>query len=80
MTMTDAYVHVVVQPGAVSQAANEIEDIDEVTAVHLVTGDYDLITQLELEDPNDLPGVVSERIHNVVGVVDTITNVAFKPR
>lgn len=77
--MTDAYVNITVDPGAVSAAADAIGDIDAVDAVHVVTGDYDLIAQLSLDDPDDLPHVVADEVHAVTGVVDTVTNVAFEP-
>ena len=77
--MTDAYVNVLVDPGVVSDVANEIDEIDAVSDVHIVTGEYNLIAQLELEDRDDLPKVVAEQIHSVSGVVDTVTNVAFDP-
>ena len=77
--MTDAYVHILADPGAVTAAANEIGDLDAVSAVHLVTGEYDVIAQLELDDRDDLPAVVADEIHGVSGVIDTVTNVAFEP-
>jgi DNA-binding Lrp family transcriptional regulator len=77
--MTDAYVNVLADPGAVSQVAEEIHNIDEVSDLHVVTGDYDIIAQLDLDDPNDLPGVVAEDIHDVTGVIETTTNVAYEP-
>lgn len=77
--MTDAYVNILVDAGAVSAAANEIADIDAVSTVHVVTGEYDVIAQLELDDPDDLPAIVADEIHSVTGVVDTVTNVAFGP-
>lgn len=78
-TMTDAYVNVDVESGAVSSAAREISDVEAVNAVHVVTGDYDVIVQLELANHEDLPHVVADEIHGVTGVVDTVTNVAFEP-
>ncbi|MFC4439113.1 MULTISPECIES: Lrp/AsnC ligand binding domain-containing protein [Natrialbaceae] len=77
--MTDAYVNILVDAGAVTAAADEITDLDAVSTVHVVTGEYDIIAQLELDDPDDLPGIVADEIHSVSGVVDTITNVAFEP-
>lgn len=77
--MTDAYVNVIVDAGAVSNAAAEIQALDAVTAVHVVTGEYDIIAQLDLDDPDDLPNVVADDIHSVTGVIDTVTNVAFEP-
>ncbi|MFC4544013.1 Lrp/AsnC ligand binding domain-containing protein [Halosolutus amylolyticus] len=77
--MTDAYVNILVDPGAVTDAANEIGDLDAVSTVHVVTGEYDVIAQLDLDDSDDLPRVVADEIHGVAGVVDTVTNVAFEP-
>lgn len=77
--MTDAYVSILIDPGAISAAASEIADIDAVEAVHLVTGEYDVIARIELESSDDLPAVVADEIHSVPGVVDTVTNVAFEP-
>lgn len=79
MDMTDAYVNVIVDAGAVSNAATDIESLDAVTAVHVVTGEYDIIAQLDLDDHTDLPNIVANDIHSVTGVIDTVTNVAFEP-
>jgi DNA-binding Lrp family transcriptional regulator len=76
--MTDAFVNVIVDPGAVSQAANEIQNLDAVSEVYLITGEYDLVVLLDL-DGEDIPGAVADGIHSVPGVVDTVTNVAFEP-
>jgi len=77
--VTDAFVNVVVQPGAVSSAAEEIREFDAVDQVHVVTGEHDAVVQLDLDDHDDLPDVVAEEIHAVTGVVETTTNVAFEP-
>jgi len=77
--MTDAFVNVVVQPGAVSSAAQEIGRVDAVEQVHVVTGDHDVVAQLELPDGEKLPDVVADEIHPVTGVIETVTNVAFEP-
>lgn len=76
--MTDAYVHIVVDAGAVSAAAAEIGNVDAVSELHVVTGDYDIIAQLHLDDLDNLPAVVADEIHTVTGVADTVTNVAFE--
>ena len=77
--MTDAYVHILADPGAVTAAANEIGALEAVSEIHVVTGEYDIIAQLELDDRDELPAVVAEEIHGVSGVIDTVTNVAFEP-
>ncbi len=75
--MTDAFVNVMVEPGAVQGAAQEIAERDTVSSVHLVTGEMDLIVQLDLDSKDDIASVVTEDIHSVGGVFDTQTSVAF---
>lgn len=77
--MADAYVNVIVQAGAVSDVAREIDGLDSVAAAHLVTGDFDIVAQLDLDSKEDIPRVVTDEIHAIDGVRDTITNVAFEP-
>ena len=77
--MTDAYVHVMIEPGAVTQAANAIAESESVSAVHLITGEADLMVQLDLESKDDIARAVTEDIHSVTGVFDTETSVAFDP-
>lgn len=77
--MTDAYVHVYVEPTAVSNAAEAIAESDVVSHVHLVTGEHDLVVQLSLDDKDDIARAVTDEIHTVSGVLDTETHVAFDP-
>lgn len=77
--MTDAYVHVIVEPGAVSNVVEEVSSFDFVTAAHTVTGDFDVIAQVELDSKDDIADAVAGDIHSVSGVLDTVTNVAFEP-
>jgi anthranilate phosphoribosyltransferase len=77
--MTDAFVHVHVDQGVAREAAEEIAALDSVAAAHLVTGDYDVVAQLDLDDTDAIPDVVAHEIHGVTGVLDTVTNVAFEP-
>lgn len=75
--MTDAFVNVMVEPGAVQEAAAEIAERDSVSSVHMVTGETDLIAQLDLESKEEIATVVTKDIHSVSGVFDTETSVAF---
>ena len=77
--MTDAYVHVMIEPGAVQQAAEAIAESGSVEAVQLVTGEADLMVRLSLDSKDDIARVVTDEIHSVSGVFDTETSVAFDP-
>jgi DNA-binding Lrp family transcriptional regulator len=45
--MTDAFVHLVVEPGEITAVARELRTIDGVSRVALVTGEFDIIAQLD---------------------------------
>jgi len=75
--MTDAYVQIVSDPGAVMEAADRIQSLDAVEQLHVVTGEYDIIAYVSTDD-DDIPHVVAEGIHDVPGVIDTVTNVAYE--
>lgn len=77
--MTDAYVHVMIEPGAVQQAAEAIAESGSVEAVQLITGEADLMVRLSLDSKDDIARVVTDEIHSVSGVFDTETSVAFDP-
>lgn len=77
--MTDAYVLITAEPRSVMHAAAEVEEIDEVSTVHVVTGEYDLIAQIELDEPDDLPTVVTEKIREAPPIRSTYTVVAYEP-
>jgi len=77
--MTDAYVHIVAEPSAISPAAEAIAEAPSVETVHVVTGEHDLVAQLSLESKDDVASAVTEEIHSVNGIVDTVTHVAFEP-
>lgn len=77
--MTDAYVHVIVETSALSQAAEVIGESDVVEQVHLVTGEHDIVARLDVDSKDDIAPAVTEEIHAVTGVIETVTHVAFEP-
>lgn len=77
--MTDAYVHIIVEPGAVSNVAEGVSSLEFVTDAHRVTGDFDVIAQIGLDSKDDIADAVAGDVHSVSGVLDTVTNVAFEP-
>ncbi|MFN2526806.1 MAG: Lrp/AsnC family transcriptional regulator [Actinomycetota bacterium] len=62
----------------IPETAQTIADIDEVTEVYSVAGDYDLVIMVRVKEHDDLARVVSEEIARVPGVQRTQTLVAFK--
>jgi DNA-binding Lrp family transcriptional regulator len=62
----------------VPETAQSIADIEEVSEVYSVAGDYDPVIMVRTRQHEDLARVVTERIARVPGVERTQTLVAFK--
>ena len=66
-------------PSASREVYNIVTDIDEVTEVHSLFGEYDLIIKLQAENFNNLGQIVVDKIRSIEGVEDTktLTGVEF---
>jgi DNA-binding Lrp family transcriptional regulator len=62
-----------VETGAIQRIAEQMRGIDGVRGVDSVTGPYDLIVQIETDDPRGIGRIVIERLHSIAGVLQTIT-------
>jgi DNA-binding Lrp family transcriptional regulator len=62
----------------VPETAQEVADLDEVSEVYSVAGDYDLVIMVRVRNHDDLARVVTESIARVEGIQRTQTLVAFK--
>ena len=62
----------------IPETAQAIADIDEVSEVYSVAGDFDLVIMVRVRQHDDLARVVSEQIARIPGVERTQTLVAFK--
>ena len=62
----------------VTETAQAIADLPEISEVYSVAGDYDLVIMVRVRKHEDLARVVTEEIAKVPGVVRTQTLVAFK--
>jgi DNA-binding Lrp family transcriptional regulator len=62
----------------IPETAQAIADIDEVSEVYSVAGDFDLVIMVRVRHHDDLARVVSEQIARIPGVQRTQTLVAFK--
>jgi DNA-binding Lrp family transcriptional regulator len=62
----------------IPETAQAIADIEEVSEVYSVAGDYDLVVMVRVKTHDDLARVVSEQIARIPGVDRTQTLVAFK--
>ncbi|MFC4447674.1 Lrp/AsnC family transcriptional regulator [Halorussus aquaticus] len=73
--MVRAYVAIITGTGASEDAAAAVRDLSGVTLAHVVSGDFDIVAEIEGETVRDLQRIVTGGIHEVEGVGTTRTYV-----
>jgi DNA-binding Lrp family transcriptional regulator len=76
--MQTIFVMVKCDPGRAYQVADDSLDLEQVSEVHSISGQYDLMLKCFLDDGCDLGQFVVERIQTLPGIRDTFTLIAFK--
>jgi DNA-binding Lrp family transcriptional regulator len=59
-------------------AEEAVETIEQVSEVHSISGQYDLLLKCFLEDEADVGHFVTEKIQTLPGIKDTFTLIAYK--
>jgi DNA-binding Lrp family transcriptional regulator len=73
-----AFVLIKVKPSSAEKVLGETRKIAEVKEVYLVTGIYDIIAIVQVEDLKKLGEIVAEKIHCIDGVSSTITCIVVR--
>lgn len=70
--MLEAFMLIQVDAGAGSKVRHEISSIPSVRIAHSVTGPYDLVARVQVEDMDALGALLSD-IQSVPGLLRTLT-------
>lgn len=73
MTNAMAFVLIEVSAGNVLKVFRELSATEGVLSCYAITGQYDLIAQLQADDMNKLGKISLNRIQRIPGVLRTIT-------
>ncbi len=76
--MQTIFVMVKCQLGKAYEVADQAVDLEQVSEVHSVSGQYDLMVKCFLEDGQDIGQFVVDTVQSLPGVKDTFTLIAFK--
>jgi DNA-binding Lrp family transcriptional regulator len=76
--MTTAVVLIKSQTDQVSELAQRIVDLEGVSEVYSVAGQYDLVAIVSVRSNDELADIISDRIRKLPGIVDSITLIAFR--
>lgn len=63
--------------GEAYRVAAELAERDNVSEVHSISGQYDLIAKCCLDDDIDIGHYIDQQIHSIDGIRDTHTTIAF---
>jgi DNA-binding Lrp family transcriptional regulator len=77
--MQTIFVFVKCELGQAYKVADKaVLDIEQVSEVHSISGQYDLLIKCYLDDAVDIGHFVTEKIQKQPGIKDTFTLIAFK--
>jgi DNA-binding Lrp family transcriptional regulator len=76
--MVTAIVLVTCEVDQTPETAQALADLDGVSEVYSVAGDWDLVAIVRVGDHDDLAATVTEHIRKVGGVAATRTLIAFR--
>ncbi len=59
-------------------AADAVERVDQISEIHSISGQFDLMMKCFLDDDQDIGHFVTEKLQMLPGVKDTFTLITFK--
>ena len=62
----------------IGEVAEQLKEIDGISEVYSVSGNYDLIAIVRVKTNDDLANLVTNRMHGIDAILKTETMLAFK--
>ena len=77
--MQTIFIMVKCELGEAYEVADQaIQSVEQVSEVHSISGQYDLMIKCYLAQDTDIGHFVTERIQRIPGIKDTFTIITFK--
>jgi DNA-binding Lrp family transcriptional regulator len=76
--MVTAVVLIKAETDKVPELAQKMADLEGVTEVFSVAGQYDLVALVRVRENEDLARIISERMRKLAGITGSETLIAFK--
>jgi len=73
-----AAIFIKVNHSAMAKVIEEFNKIPEIKKVFALTGDYDILAEIEVENTDELYNVFSKKIDTIEGIINTNTHVIMK--
>jgi DNA-binding Lrp family transcriptional regulator len=78
MLMVTAVVLIKAETDKVPELAQKMADLEGVTEVFSVAGQYDLVALVRVRENEDLARIISEKMRKLAGITGSETLIAFK--
>lgn len=76
--MLTAIVMIRTDASRIPEVAEKISELKGISEVYSVTGEWDLIAMVRVREHDALSDVIADRLSKVDGVVETVTQIAFR--
>ena len=76
--MVNAVVLLKVERAKVNQVAQQLVELEGITEVYSVAGQYDLVVVLRMADNDGLAEAVTGKMLQIEGIIDSETLIAFR--
>ena len=73
-----AYIFFIVDLGKTQEVVNALREIPNIVNVAVVTGEYDIVVRIIVENLEELFHVTTDKIHMIEGISETQTSVIEK--
>ena len=71
-----AFVLIRCEVDSILSAVEQINEVDGVTRVDAITGKYDAVAEIEVNDTDEIRRIVAGEVHEAPGVAETTTCIA----
>lgn len=76
--MRAVFVMVKTDPGHSTEVANRIAEVESFSECYSITGQYDLLVKLYVDDVDGLGRLIENQIHSIPHIRDTFTILTFE--
>ncbi len=76
--MRAIFIMIKTEPGHTTEVANRVGDIESFSEGYSITGQYDLLVKLYVEDIDAVGRLIERDIHSIPHVRETFTTLTFE--
>lgn len=76
--MVTAFVFITTERNQINEVAEKLADIEGVSEVYSISGRFDLIAMVRVQENEELAELVTNQMVKVEGIRDTETHIAFR--